>query len=32
LVPDPIQNTGAVFTVTRPLDSSQSRFYRLQSN
>jgi hypothetical protein len=31
-VPDPIQITGAVFTVTLPLDSSQSRFYRLQSN
>jgi arabinogalactan endo-1,4-beta-galactosidase len=32
LVPDLIQNTGAVFTVTLPVDSSQSRFYRLQSN
>ncbi len=31
-VPGPAQTTGAVFTVTLPLDSSQSRFYRLQSN
>jgi arabinogalactan endo-1,4-beta-galactosidase len=31
-VPDPVQTTGAVFTVTLPVDSSQSRFYRLQSN
>ncbi len=31
-VPDPIQVTGAVFTVTLPVDPSQSRFYRLQSN
>lgn len=31
-VPDPIQTTGAVFTVTLPVDSSLSRFYRLQSN
>jgi len=27
-----VQNTGTWFTVTLPLDSSQSRFYRLQSN
>ncbi len=26
------QTTGAVFTITLPLDSSQTRFYRLQSN
>ncbi len=31
-VPDPIQITGAVFTVTLPVDPNQSRFYRLQSN
>ncbi len=31
-VPDPTQTTGAVFTVTLSVDSSQSRFYRLQSN
>jgi len=31
-VPDPVQTTGAVFTVILPLDSNQSRFYRLQSN
>jgi len=31
-VPDPIQTTGAVFSVILPVDSSQSRFYRLQSN
>ena len=31
-VPDVAQTTGAVFTVTLPLDPSQSRFYRLQSN
>jgi arabinogalactan endo-1,4-beta-galactosidase len=31
-VPDPTQTTGAVFTVTLPVDPSQSRFYRLQSN
>jgi hypothetical protein len=31
-VPNPIQTTGAVFTVTLPLDSSLSRFYRLLSN
>ena len=27
-----IQNTGTTFTVTLPVDSIQSRFYRLQSN
>jgi hypothetical protein len=31
-VPGSIQNTGTVFTLTQPLDDSQSRFYRLQSN
>lgn len=31
-VPDPVQTTGAVFTVTLPVDPSQGRFYRLQSN
>ena len=31
-VPDPIQTTGAVFSVTLSVDSSQSRFYRLQPN
>ena len=31
-VTNPIQNTGTVFNVTLPLDSTQSRFYRLQSN
>jgi arabinogalactan endo-1,4-beta-galactosidase len=31
-VPNPIQTTGAIFTATLPLDSSQTRFYRLQSN
>jgi len=31
-VPNPIQTTGAVLTVTLPVDSSQSCFYRLQSN
>jgi arabinogalactan endo-1,4-beta-galactosidase len=31
-VTDSIQSTGTVFTVTQPLDDSQSRFYRLQSN
>jgi arabinogalactan endo-1,4-beta-galactosidase len=31
-VPDPIQTTGAVFAVTLPVDSSLTRFYRLQSN
>jgi arabinogalactan endo-1,4-beta-galactosidase len=31
-VPNPIQATGAVFTATLPVDSSQSCFYRLQSN
>ncbi len=31
-VSNPIQTTGAVLTVTLPVDSSQSCFYRLQSN
>ncbi len=31
-VPNTVQNTGTWFTVTLPVDSSQSRFYRLQSN
>ena len=31
-VPDPIQTTGSVFTVTLSVDSSLSRFYRLQPN
>jgi hypothetical protein len=31
-VTNPVQNTGTVFNVTLPVDSSQSRFYRLQSN
>jgi arabinogalactan endo-1,4-beta-galactosidase len=31
-VPNPIQTTGAMFTITLPLDSSLSRFYRLLSN
>lgn len=31
-VPDPIQTTGAVLTVTLPVDFNQGRFYRLQSN
>ncbi|MGO8836752.1 MAG: glycosyl hydrolase 53 family protein [Limisphaerales bacterium] len=32
LVPNSVQNTGIWFNVTLPVDSSQSRFYRLQSN
>jgi arabinogalactan endo-1,4-beta-galactosidase len=31
-VTNPVQNAGAWFNVALPLDSSQSRFYRLQSN
>ncbi len=31
-VTNPIQSTGTVYNVTLPLDSVQSRFYRLQSN
>ena len=31
-VTNPVQNTGTVFDVTLPMDSTQSRFYRLQSN
>jgi hypothetical protein len=31
-VPNPVQTTGAVFTVTLPVDPNQGRFYRLQSN
>ena len=31
-VTNTIQNTGPSFTVTLPVDSSQCRFYRLQSN
>ncbi len=31
-VPNTPQTTGAVFTVTLPVDSSQTRFYRLQPN
>ena len=31
-VPVSIQTTGAVFTATVPVDFSQTRFYRLQSN
>ena len=31
-VTNPAQNTATVFNVTLPVDSSQSRFYRLQSN
>jgi arabinogalactan endo-1,4-beta-galactosidase len=27
-----VQSTGTIFTVTQPLDDSQSRFYRLQAN
>ncbi len=32
LVPNTAQTTGVVFTVTLPVDSSQTRFYRLQPN
>ena len=31
-MPNTVQNTGTWFTVSLPVDSSQSRFYRLQSN
>jgi arabinogalactan endo-1,4-beta-galactosidase len=31
-VTNPVQNTGTTYNVTLPLDSVQSRFYRLQSN
>jgi arabinogalactan endo-1,4-beta-galactosidase len=31
-VPNTVQSTGTGFTVTLPVDSSQSRLYRLQSN
>jgi arabinogalactan endo-1,4-beta-galactosidase len=31
-VPNTVQSTGTWFTVSLPVDSSQSRFYRLQSN
>ncbi len=31
-VTNAVQNTGAVFNVTLPIDLVQSRFYRLQSN
>jgi arabinogalactan endo-1,4-beta-galactosidase len=31
-VTNPVLNTGTVFNVNLPVDSTQSRFYRLQSN
>jgi hypothetical protein len=31
-VASPVQVTGTVFTVTVPLDTNSSAFYRLQSN
>lgn len=32
IIPDPIQSTGGVFSVTLPMDSGSRRLYRLQLN